>query len=79
MAVMERIDTDLVRRLHWERTDDGRQSLVWKEWLVTNGVEASRIEIMSLGEEQPAAEGEGEFVWSQNRRAEFEPMAGGRE
>jgi glycogen debranching enzyme len=27
-----------VRRLRWEPTDEGRQSLVWKEWLVTNGL-----------------------------------------
>src|SRR3954469_21943890 len=38
MAVMERLDTGLVRRLHWAQTDEGRQSLVWKEWLVTNGL-----------------------------------------
>ena len=38
MAVMERTDTELVRRLQWEQTDEGRQSLVWKEWLVTNGL-----------------------------------------
>jgi predicted glycogen debranching enzyme len=28
----------LVRRLRWEPTDEGRGSLVWKEWLVTNGL-----------------------------------------
>jgi len=38
MAVMERPDTELVRRLQWKQTDEGRQSLVWKEWLVTNGL-----------------------------------------
>jgi len=38
MAVMERLDADLVRRLRWDPTDEGRQSLVWKEWLVTNGL-----------------------------------------
>jgi glycogen debranching enzyme len=38
MAVMERTDTELVRRLQWKQTDEGRQSLVWKEWLVTNGL-----------------------------------------
>src|SRR5690349_2916851 len=38
MAVMERLDTELVRRLRWDPTDEGRQSLVWKEWLVTNGL-----------------------------------------
>jgi predicted glycogen debranching enzyme len=38
MAVMERTDTELVRQVHWQPTDEGRQSLVWKEWLVTNGL-----------------------------------------
>jgi predicted glycogen debranching enzyme len=38
MAVMEKTESDLVRELHWESTDDGRQSLAWKEWLVTNGL-----------------------------------------
>src|SRR5262245_45193279 len=38
MTVMERTDVDLVRTLRWEPTDEGRQSLVWKEWLVTNGL-----------------------------------------
>ena len=38
MAVMERLDTELVRPLRWDATDEGRQSLVWKEWLVTNGL-----------------------------------------
>jgi predicted glycogen debranching enzyme len=41
MTVMERTDVDhvnLVRPLHWASTDEGRQSLVWKEWLVTNGL-----------------------------------------
>jgi predicted glycogen debranching enzyme len=38
MAVMEQLKTDLVRELQWEPTDEGRQSLVWKEWLVTNGL-----------------------------------------
>src|SRR6187401_460561 len=39
MAVMEpRLETELVRRLRWAPTDEGRQSLVCKEWLVTNGL-----------------------------------------
>jgi predicted glycogen debranching enzyme len=38
MAVTEAVEPDLVRRLRWEPTDEGRQSLVWKEWLVTNGL-----------------------------------------
>src|SRR5689334_24403429 len=38
MAVMEQVNADLVRRLEWAPTDEGRQSLVWKEWLVSNGL-----------------------------------------
>ncbi len=38
MAVAEQIDAELVRRLHWEPTDEGRQSLGLTEWLVTNGL-----------------------------------------
>jgi predicted glycogen debranching enzyme len=37
-ADVEPRDTELVRRLHWEPTEEGRRSLVWKEWLVTNGL-----------------------------------------
>ena len=38
MAVMEQRDTELVRRLRWEADGEGRSSLMWKEWLVTNGL-----------------------------------------
>ena len=38
MAVIERQDVELVRRLRWEPTEEGRQSLTLKEWLVTNGL-----------------------------------------
>jgi predicted glycogen debranching enzyme len=38
MAVMEPLDAELVRRLQWDATDEGRQSLALKEWLVTNGL-----------------------------------------
>ena len=34
MAVTEHANADLVRTLAWQPTDEGRQSLVWKEWLV---------------------------------------------
>jgi len=37
MPLMER-EADIVRRLQWDRSEEGRQSLVWKEWLVTNGL-----------------------------------------
>ena len=38
MNVMERTASELVRPVRWEPTDAGRQSLTWKEWLVTNGL-----------------------------------------
>ena len=42
MAVAQQPSTvdavDLVRALTWQPTDEGRQSLMWKEWLVTNGL-----------------------------------------
>src|SRR5215213_9425698 len=31
-------DLDLVRPLRWGHTEEERRSLVWKEWLVTNGL-----------------------------------------
>ena len=38
MTVIDRTDADLVRQIHWESTPEGRQSLAFKEWLVTNGL-----------------------------------------
>jgi len=38
MPVTERLDAELVRRLRWEPTEEGRQSLTLTEWLVTNGL-----------------------------------------
>src|SRR5690349_17539569 len=38
MAVMDKADAELVRTVQWEPTDEGRQALVWKEWIVTNGL-----------------------------------------
>ena len=37
MPVLEGTEP-IVRRVRWESTDEGRESLVWKEWLVTNGL-----------------------------------------
>lgn len=48
-----------------------------KAFLVANGVDASRIDVASMGAEQPAVQGEGEDVWSKNRRSEFAPTTGG--
>lgn len=39
--------------------------------LVTNGVEAGKVEAVSFGEEKPRAEGSDEEAWSVNRRADI--------
>ena len=54
-----------------------RRAAAAKRYLTDRGVDASRIEIVSFGEERAAAQGEDESSWSQNRRAEFEITAGG--
>jgi predicted glycogen debranching enzyme len=38
MAVIEQHSTELIRRLRWEADSEARRSLIWKEWLVTNGL-----------------------------------------
>lgn len=48
-----------------------------KQYLVSHGIDASRIETQSWGEERPAVDGHDESAWSQNRRAEFEVTSGG--
>ena len=48
-----------------------------KQYLVSHGIDASRIETQSWGEEKPLVDGHDESAWSQNRRDEFEIIAGG--
>jgi peptidoglycan-associated lipoprotein len=47
-----------------------------KAYLVANGIDASRIDIFSLGEERPTASENDEEAWAKNRRAEFQPLSG---
>ncbi|NCN26399.1 peptidoglycan-associated lipoprotein Pal [bacterium] len=42
-----------------------------KDYLVSRGVSAGQVSIISYGEERPAVEGMDESAWAQNRRAEF--------
>lgn len=42
-----------------------------RDYLVTLGVDAQRIQTKSYGEEKPAVTGHGEGAWSKNRRGEF--------
>jgi peptidoglycan-associated lipoprotein len=48
-----------------------------KQYLVSHGIDGSRIETQSWGEEKPLAQGHDENAWSQNRRDEFEVISGG--
>lgn len=48
-----------------------RRANAIKDYLVGLGVNGSRLEIVSYGEERPSAPGTGEAAWSKNRRAEF--------
>ncbi len=48
-----------------------------KQYLVSHGIDASRIETQSWGEERPLVNGHDESAWSQNRRDEFEVTSGG--
>jgi peptidoglycan-associated lipoprotein len=47
-----------------------------KRYLTDNGIDGSRIQIVSFGEQRPATTGSDESAWSRNRRAEFEITAG---
>ena len=47
------------------------RAVIIRNYLVQNGVAADRIQTRSNGEEKPAVEGQGESVWSKNRRGEF--------
>ena len=46
------------------------------QYLVSLGVPRNRVEIISYGEEQPAARGTTESAWAQNRRAGFQAISG---
>lgn len=54
-----------------------RRAAAAKRYLVDQGIAADRIDVVSFGEDRPAAMGTDESAWSQNRRAEFEIIVGG--
>ncbi len=54
-----------------------RRAASVKTYLGNKGIAASRLEVVSYGEERPVATGHDEDSWFQNRRAEFEVTAGG--
>jgi peptidoglycan-associated lipoprotein len=54
-----------------------RRAAAAKRYLTQRGIPETRIEIVSFGEERPAASGSDESAMAQNRRDEFEITAGG--
>lgn len=54
-----------------------RRAAAARRYLTDNGIDPSRIQITSYGEERPASTGMDENAYAQNRRAEFEVVAGG--
>jgi len=54
-----------------------RRATAAKQYLVSHGIDPSRIESASYGEERPLAPGHDESSWAQNRRDEFDILAGG--
>ena len=54
-----------------------RRAASAKRYLTQHGIPTARIETVSFGEERPAATGDDEGSMAQNRRAEFEIIAGG--
>jgi peptidoglycan-associated lipoprotein len=54
-----------------------RRAAAAKRYLVSKGVDGSRIDVISYGEERPLNPGNDESAYAQNRRDEFEVTAGG--
>ncbi len=54
-----------------------KRALAAKAYLESKGIDGSRIEITSYGEERPMDRAATEEAWARNRRDEFEITAGG--
>ena len=50
------------------------RALAAKSYLVSLGISAKRLSVISYGEEKPLSKGAGESAWGQNRRAEFKAI-----
>ena len=48
-----------------------RRAEAVRDYLVGAGVDVSRLKTISYGKENPAVQGDGEEVWSKNRRVDF--------
>jgi peptidoglycan-associated lipoprotein len=55
-----------------------RRAVAAKDFMIRLGIDGSRVEVASLGEEVPLDPTANEAAWSANRRDEFEIIAGGQ-
>ena len=55
----------------YNRSLGERRALAAREYLVGQGVDPSRVDTISYGEDKPADTGHDEAAWSKNRRDEF--------
>lgn len=51
-----------------------RRAKAVRAYLVSLGIDANRLSVMSYGEEKPLTPGENEDAWTKNRRANFLPI-----
>lgn len=54
-----------------------RRATSAKRFLETRGIDGSRIDVISYGEERPVDSASNESAWAKNRRDEFEITSGG--
>jgi len=52
-----------------------RRARAARDYLISRGVEAGRITVLSYGEDHPACKEHKEACWAQNRRVEFRSKA----
>ena len=54
-----------------------RRAAAAKRYLQNKGIDGSRLDVVSYGEERPLNPGHDEAAYAQNRRDEFQVTAGG--
>jgi len=54
-----------------------RRAAETKRYLAALGIDESRMEIVTMGEERPAVQGNTQEAYALNRRCEFEVISGG--
>lgn len=52
-----------------------RRAVAVKNYLISMGATGEQVSTLSMGEEQPVADGHDESAWSLNRRANLQPLS----